>query len=76
MGKVKATVLLTGFRASEAEALWYDTNRWPTFVDGFAHVVSSERDWPAAPGILVWQSTPAGRGLPRHSRGSAAGREI
>ena len=62
MGKVKASVDLPGFRASEAEALWYDTSRWPTFVDGFAHVVSTEGDWPAAPSTLVWQSTPAGRG--------------
>jgi hypothetical protein len=62
MGKVKASVTLPGFRASTAEALWYDTSRWPTFVDGFAHVVSTEGDWPAAPSTLVWQSTPAGRG--------------
>jgi hypothetical protein len=62
VGKVRASVQLPGFRASEAEALWYDTSRWPTFVDGFAHVVSTEGDWPAAPSTLVWQSTPAGRG--------------
>ena len=62
MGKARASVRLAGFRASEAEALWYDTSRWPTFVDGFAHVVNKEGDWPAAPSTLVWQSTPAGRG--------------
>jgi hypothetical protein len=62
MGTARASVELPGFRASEAEALWYDTNRWPTFVDGFAHLVSKEGDWPAAPSTLVWQSTPAGRG--------------
>jgi hypothetical protein len=62
MGKVKASIELPGFRASEAEALWYDTARWPTFVDGFSHVVSTEGDWPAVPSTLVWQSTPAGRG--------------
>jgi hypothetical protein len=62
MGKVKASIELPGFRASDAEALWYETNRWPTFVDGFSHVVSTEGDWPAAPSTLVWQSTPAGRG--------------
>jgi Polyketide cyclase / dehydrase and lipid transport len=62
MGKARASVDLPGFRASEAEALWYDIGRWPTFVDGFAHVVSQEGDWPAAPSTLVWQSTPAGRG--------------
>jgi hypothetical protein len=62
VGKARASVQLSGFRASEAEALWYDTSRWPTFVDGFAHVVSKEGEWPAAPSTLVWQSTPAGRG--------------
>jgi hypothetical protein len=62
VGKARASVQVLGFRASEAEALWYDTSRWPTFVDGFAHVVSMEGEWPAAPSTLVWQSTPAGRG--------------
>jgi len=62
VGKARASVQLAGFRASQAEALWYDTSRWPTFVDGFAHIVSTEGDWPAAPSTLVWQSTPAGRG--------------
>jgi hypothetical protein len=62
MGKVRASVDLPGFRASEAEELWYDTKRWPVFIDGFAHVVSVEGDWPRAPSTLVWQSTPAGRG--------------
>jgi hypothetical protein len=62
VGKARASVQLPGFRASEAEALWYDTSRWPTFVDGFGHVVSKEGEWPAAPSTLVWQSTPAGRG--------------
>jgi hypothetical protein len=62
VGKARASVQLPGFRASEAEALWYDTSRWPTFVDGFAHIVSKEGAWPAVPSTLVWQSTPAGRG--------------
>jgi hypothetical protein len=62
VGKARASAQVPGFRASEAEALWYDTSRWPTFVDGFAHVVSMEGEWPAAPSTLVWQSTPAGRG--------------
>ena len=44
------------------EALWYDTGRWPSFVDGFAHVVKKEGGWPEAGGRLVWQSTRAGRG--------------
>ncbi len=44
------------------ERLWFDLSRWPAFVDGFAHVVKLEGDWPAAGARLVWQSTPAGRG--------------
>jgi hypothetical protein len=58
--KVRATVDLPG-RISDAEALWYDTGRWATFVDGFHHVVSVDEGWPAS-GSLVWQSTPGGRG--------------
>jgi Polyketide cyclase / dehydrase and lipid transport len=44
------------------EALWYDTARWPSFVDGFAYVVKVDGDWPQEGGRLVWQSNPAGRG--------------
>ena len=62
MGKVKASVVLPGFRASQAEALWYDTSRWPT-----SWTASRTSSAPRATGrrrrpILVWQSTPAGRG--------------
>jgi hypothetical protein len=48
--------------ASRAEALWYDTARWPTFVDGLAHVDKLEGDWPDAGSRVVWTSTPGGRG--------------
>lgn len=48
-------------RISEAEALWYDTTRWATFVEGFHHVVGDREDWPAS-GTLVWDSSPDGRG--------------
>jgi len=44
------------------EELWYDTSRWPSFVDGFARVVKLEDGWPQEGGRLVWESTPAGRG--------------
>jgi uncharacterized membrane protein len=46
----------------EVEALWYDVRRWPSFVDGFAHVAKMEDGWPARGGRLVWDSTPRGRG--------------
>jgi hypothetical protein len=45
-----------------AQRLWVDTNRWPTFVDGFGHVVELDEAWPDPGSKLVWESTPAGRG--------------
>ena len=45
-----------------AEALWLDVSRWPTFVEGFAHVLSRDDSWPAAGTRLVWESLPDGRG--------------
>lgn len=45
----------------EAEAVWYDTSRWPHWVAGLAHVLSSSEEWPAG-GQVRWESGPAGRG--------------
>jgi polyketide cyclase/dehydrase/lipid transport protein len=45
-----------------AQRLWVDTNRWPTFVDGFGHVLELDESWPDPGAKVVWQSTPAGRG--------------
>lgn len=61
MGRVRATVDVP-VRASAAEALWYDTRRWPAFVDGLKHVASVEGDWPGAGARVVWDSHPGGRG--------------
>jgi hypothetical protein len=58
--KVRAQISVPG-RISEAEALWYDTRRWPTFVDGFHHVAKADDRWPGE-GTIVWDSTPGGRG--------------
>lgn len=72
MGRVSASVTAPGTPA-EAEALWYDLNRWPAFVDGFATVVERGGEWPDA-GRLVWRSTPHGRGTVHErvlERGSA-----
>src|SRR6266852_5062958 len=60
MGRARAAIEVAGI-VEDAEALWYDLQRWPTFVDGFARVVRAE-GWPDAGGTLVWDSTPAGRG--------------
>jgi hypothetical protein len=36
--------------------------RWPTFVEGFGHVVERSEEWPAEGSKVVWTSTPGGRG--------------
>jgi hypothetical protein len=41
--------------------LWTDLSRWPSFVEGFARVVSADPGWPAE-GRVIWESIPAGRG--------------
>jgi Polyketide cyclase / dehydrase and lipid transport len=45
-----------------AQRLWVDTNRWPTFFDGFGHVLEQDQSWPQPGSKVVWQSGPAGRG--------------
>ena len=61
MPRVRAAVNVPGL-ASEAEALWYDPQRWPAWVDGFGHVVKLEGEWPAQGARAVWDSRPGGRG--------------
>jgi hypothetical protein len=58
--RTRAQITIPG-RISDAEALWYDTRRWPTFIDGFHHVSRADPGWPAE-GTLMWDSTPGGRG--------------
>jgi hypothetical protein len=60
MGRVRAEVEVAAL-ASIAEELWYDTSRWPTFVDGLAHVAKVEGDWPRA-GRVLWDAKVDGRG--------------
>jgi hypothetical protein len=45
-----------------ALALWSDTERWPSFVEGFARVLERSGEWPAEGSTLVWESSPGGRG--------------
>ena len=45
-----------------AQRLWTETNRWPTFVDGFGRVLDKDERWPAEGTKVVWESGPAGRG--------------
>jgi hypothetical protein len=42
--------------------LWTDTDRWATFVEGFARTLERSPEWPGAGSRVVWESTPAGRG--------------
>ena len=61
MGRARAEIDVPG-PISDAERLWYDTSRWPTFVDGFGHVAKREGDWPRTGARLMWDSLPNGRG--------------
>jgi hypothetical protein len=62
MRRASASTIVPG-RLAEAETLWYDPHRWPSWVDGFGHVVKLEGDWPGVGARLLWQSPPKGRGL-------------
>jgi len=61
VAKVRASVALAAL-ASQAEELWYDTRRWPTFIDGLHHVARLEGDWPHQGARVLWDSNPGGRG--------------
>lgn len=45
-----------------AESCWYDTARWPFWIDGLARVVEVAGTWPGVGASVVWESGPAGRG--------------
>ena len=46
----------------EAETLWYDTTRWPSWVNGLGRVVQVDHRWPRLGASVAWESGPAGRG--------------
>jgi hypothetical protein len=46
----------------DAEAHWYDTQRWADWVDGLERVVVVNGGWPLAGATVNWLSGPAGRG--------------
>ena len=60
MAEVEATVDIPAPLADVWD-LYFDPQRWPAWVDGFASVASSN-GYPEAGGRLSWRSTPAGRG--------------
>ncbi len=47
---------------AQARALWTDTGRWASFVEGFGHVAEVRGEWPQRGAQVVWSSTPGGRG--------------
>lgn len=61
MREVRARQTVAG-TVHEVEQRWYDTSRWPSWVDGLAQVVEVAGDWPAVGASVTWDSGPAGRG--------------
>lgn len=54
--------LTVPFATHATETLWYDTDRWAGFVDGFNRIKAVEGDWPRSGSTLVWETKPGGRG--------------
>jgi uncharacterized membrane protein len=46
----------------DAYRLWVDIDRWPTFIEGFAHALERPQSWPEEGSKIVWRSIPGGRG--------------
>jgi hypothetical protein len=61
MSHVSATIEVA-VSVHEAETAWYDTSRWPQWVDQLAEVVEVQGNWPERGAAVVWESGPAGRG--------------
>jgi uncharacterized membrane protein len=61
MAAVGGRRVLAGASVADAEALWYDLGRRPSFIDGLARIERADGDWPAAGGRVVWSSPPGGR---------------
>jgi uncharacterized membrane protein len=61
VGRVRQSVDVPA-PAGAAETLWLDTDRWPSFIDGFGHVARRTEDWPAPGASVMWDSPPGGRG--------------
>jgi hypothetical protein len=62
MRTAKAWIHMPGVRIAQIEELWYDTSRWPAFVDGCKHVHDVTGPYPQAGGRVRWESFPSGRG--------------
>jgi uncharacterized protein YndB with AHSA1/START domain len=60
MAKVAEEILIEATLAEVWDA-YFEPGRWPSWVDGFQAVVSSE-GYPEEGGTLRWRSNPSGRG--------------
>jgi len=56
-----STELEVAAPVADAWELYFDADRWRSWVDQFARVISSD-GYPDVGGTLVWESNPAGRG--------------
>jgi hypothetical protein len=74
VSRVRASIAIPAL-ASEAEELWYDTTRWPTFIDGLHHIARLEGEWPHAGARVLWDSNPGGRGRVQERVTAYAARE-
>ena len=61
MGRARVLHTVAG-SARQAQACWYDTTRWPLWVDGLEQVLQVAGDWPRVGSSVTWESGPAGRG--------------
>ncbi|MBV9004629.1 MAG: SRPBCC family protein [Solirubrobacterales bacterium] len=61
MRAVTVAVVLPG-TVRDAERCWYNTARWPVWVDGLDRVVDVSEGWPEPGSTVSWESVPAGRG--------------
>jgi uncharacterized membrane protein len=57
-----AESVVVGLSQAEATALWCDTARWPSFIEGFHHTVTLDSRWPKPGSEHVWESVRNGRG--------------
>lgn len=57
----EASIVVRG-RAVEVEQLWYDLQRWPSWVDEFGKLVRVDDAWPQTGARLLWDAPPGTRG--------------
>jgi hypothetical protein len=61
MGRVRVLQTFVG-SVDQAQSCWYDTTRWPAWVDGLERVLHVDGDWPRVGSSVTWKSGPVGRG--------------